>query len=253
MTSRGRVAPKSGGVSKSFHVVVKLIPMITGEDAKVLAAGRRLYSSVPDIKAHIDANINDFMQLFKFMEFAPPNEGGHGPTRQMHREVTSISKPKWSNSRSLDLEFTIHTNLPTTEEAVIYELKHYPLADSAWEADGGPWTLEVKLPKNAYPLEYGVIDIADAKIIPPTVSRSHSRSRSRSRSRARAKPAPRAAKGLCPTETGTKYRSRKSPPHPTNNPYCHDTVKRGNDDACWKSVGNKNGVFSWKRTQLTDC
>lgn len=79
-------------------------------------------------------------------------------------------------------------------------------------------------------------------------SRSRSRSRphtarSRSRSTHRAEPAG------CVRQVLKKYVERNAPPYPANAPRCRDTKKVGNDGSCWKSVGNVNGVYTWRVTK----
>lgn len=70
------------------------------------------------------------------------------------------------------------------------------------------------------------------------------RSHSRSRSVHRAEPA-----GGCVRQTLKKYVERGAPPYPANAPQCRNTKKIGNDGSCWKSMGNVNGVYTWRLTK----
>jgi hypothetical protein len=49
----------------------------------------------------------------------------------------------------------------------------------------------------------------------------------------------------CTFQHTRKYATRPSPPYPANE--CKHDQKTGNDGNRYRSVGNKNGVFSWKR------
>lgn len=49
----------------------------------------------------------------------------------------------------------------------------------------------------------------------------------------------------CTLQTSKKYTSRPSPPYPANE--CKQYHMFGNDGHRYRSVGNKNGVFTWKR------
>ena len=49
----------------------------------------------------------------------------------------------------------------------------------------------------------------------------------------------------CSFQFTRKYMTRPSPPYPANE--CKNKKKIGNDGEPYRSVGNKNGVFTWKR------
>jgi hypothetical protein len=49
----------------------------------------------------------------------------------------------------------------------------------------------------------------------------------------------------CTFQHTRKYATRPSPPYPANE--CKHHQKTGNDGNRYRSVGNKNGVFTWKR------
>jgi len=48
----------------------------------------------------------------------------------------------------------------------------------------------------------------------------------------------------CVARTTKKYTNRPSPPYPAND--CPGKTKKGNDGRKYKSIANKNGVYSWK-------
>jgi hypothetical protein len=49
----------------------------------------------------------------------------------------------------------------------------------------------------------------------------------------------------CTFQHTRKYATRPSPPYPANE--CKHDQMIGNDGNRYRSVGNKNGVFTWKR------
>ena len=51
----------------------------------------------------------------------------------------------------------------------------------------------------------------------------------------------------CTLQTTKKYSTRPSPPYPANE--CKHYHMFGNDGNRYHSVGNKNGVYTWKRVQ----
>ena len=51
----------------------------------------------------------------------------------------------------------------------------------------------------------------------------------------------------CTLQTTKKYSTRPSPPYPANE--CKHYHMFGNDGNRYRSVGNKNGVYTWKRVQ----
>jgi hypothetical protein len=52
-------------------------------------------------------------------------------------------------------------------------------------------------------------------------------------------------KSKCKKSSIKKYRSRPGPPYPAQN--CQYSIRAGNDGNIYRSIPNKNGVFSWKK------
>lgn len=60
---------------------------------------------------------------------------------------------------------------------------------------------------------------------------------------------PRVPEANCVAQTSKKYTSRKAPPYLAQHPACQNTIKRGNDNVCYKSVG----VFKWVKQKNATC
>jgi hypothetical protein len=75
------------------------------------------------------------------------------------------------------------------------------------------------------------------------------RTRTSSRSRSQGRSVHADASIGCEKQTLKKYTDRSGPPYPANASKCRGTKKLGNDGGCWKSIGNVNGVYTWRVTK----
>ena len=64
----------------------------------------------------------------------------------------------------------------------------------------------------------------------------------------RSPPAPAANNGLCMRSTLAKYATRPGPPYPANDVHCHGKNKLGNDGKWYRSVPDKRGIHTWKKS-----
>jgi len=79
-----------------------------------------------------------------------------------------------------------------------------------------------------------------------TKTKSKSKPKSiKRKSKSKSKPKSIKRKSKCKKSYLKKYISRPGPPYPAQN--CKYSIRSGNDGNIYRSIPNKNGVFSWKK------